>query len=136
MGKPFDYVFTVDLYVLDQTSQGAFFETLIEKDIKNYGPELGLGLEYDITSFLKVSCGHFHGYISNSFLRRINNDWDIAEDISDEFDMLFDWEMPDEIYVCDIRRRQANQYGQIFFIPAGKNRFIVSKWLCKNGLLD
>lgn len=131
--QPYDYLYSLELCILDKNdlikSYAAFRESRKWELGKTFGDD-------DDYSYLqKVNQRAFTKYIRTAFSGRIGNEYHMIWKITDEFDHLYLWEMPDELYVCDFRRRLTNQHGQIFFIPAGEE-ILVSTWLCRNGLLD
>ena len=133
-GNHGEYCFYLDMYYIDSSEPAAFQKKFLKCIERRYGREFGR--EYHFQYMKTVNPSYFCKYVYTAFKERTRNAWDVAFALCDAFYLLYDWEMPKEIQVCDIRRRKPNQQGQVFFIPAGKNRYLISTWLCTNGLLD
>ncbi len=131
--QPYDYLFRAEVFELGKNNIIESYASFVEDRRSIFGKIPGD--DYNYSYFCKISSRVLTKYIRNAFAGRVGNEYQVAWKITDEIDCLFDWEMPDEIYSCDVRRRLCNQQGNIFFIPAGRE-FLVLEWLCKGGLLD
>lgn len=131
--KPYDYLFGAKVIALDKGGPLESYVALCKENEERYGKIAGDGQQFSY--FSKTTEKYLTRYIKNSFLKKIGNQGHIIWKVTDEIDCLFDWGMPEEVYMCDYRRILLNQQGHKFFIPVG-NECLVLTWLCKGGLLD